>query len=81
MDLVYPVLDGNLLCEQNHRSFRRTIGTRTRLQAHQAQHRGRIYNPSSVARGMEVLRQKLRDGIFAAKEDSAGIDFPEEEWR
>ena len=81
MNLVYPVLDSNLFCEQDHRSFGRTIGTRTRLQAHQAQHRGRVYNPSSVARGMEILRQELRDGIFAAKKDRAGIDIPGKESR
>ncbi len=79
MDLIYPVLDGNLLCEQHHRSLGRTIGTRARLQAHQAQHRGRVDDPPSVARGMELLRQKLREGIFAAEKDRAGIDFPGEE--
>lgn len=76
MDLVYPILDGNLLGEQHYRPFRSTIGTGARLQTYQSQHRGGVDDPSSMARGMLVLSKKLRDGIFAAKEDRTSIDVP-----
>ena len=76
VDFILAVLNNSLLRQKDHSSFRGTVGSCTRFQAHQAQQGGRIYDPSSVTRRMRILRQELRDSIFAAKEDGAGIDLP-----
>ena len=81
VDFILAVLNSNLLRQKDHSSFRGTVGSCTRFQAHQAQHGGRVNDPSSVTRGMKILRQELRDSIFAAKKDGAGIDLPGEEGR